>query len=105
MITMDQLRDAVEERLEMLEAQAPPNFFFSRRELRLWTANKWACKELLRDIEEADSVPFVITPLEILEGFKRKMDDSACSAKNERREGVYLEASDLVTWIMEDLAL
>ena len=106
MITMDQLRDTVTERLTLLQAQAPPNFFFSNRDLHLWSANKWACKELLREIDEAEAVPFIITPLEILEGFKRKMDDLACTfGTHSKREKIYTEASDLATWIMEDLGI
>ena len=88
-----------------LERQNGMTLPLKRDQLRRWSARKWACAELLKDIETCSEAPFVIRPLDVLEGFKRRMDAALCDVHNEHLVVAYMCADDMVESFMEEMQL
>ena len=61
---------------------------------------KWACLELLREIEKSEGYPFQLTPIELLQNFSEKM--KLYAGKKERNCLIFIEASNLAEYFIEE---
>ena len=93
------LRDITKDKLERLEFVNP-----SMRSRKFFenSADKWACREFLHDIDHIDNIPFSITPDELIDQFINKMDRYSCNHKNKDRAFGFLRAIDMIEGIKED---
>lgn len=69
-MTNRDLKKLVQNHLDILEYKRP---FVNSEKFVENSHEKWACKELLRFIEESERLPFSLTPIEILDQFTEKM--------------------------------
>ena len=74
MMTMEKLRNYVEEYLYELSWQHP---FVNSDKFVKNSYSKWACKEILREIDSSENLPFKVTPVELLDQFSEKMKEYA----------------------------
>ena len=61
---------------------------------------KWACKEILREIDRLDLLPFNLTAFELLENFSEKM--KLYAGKNERNSALFLDACNVAEYLIEE---
>lgn len=61
--------------------------------------SKWACKEILKDIDAVEAMPFDLTPIEILDQFSEKMKSYAY--KNSKNSLIFVIASETAEYLIE----
>lgn len=73
MITVEDLKREMQVRIDDINTRhAHPR----TRRFRDNVYEKWACKEVLREIEISERLPFIVTASDILFSLKRKMDSA-----------------------------
>ena len=60
---------------------------------------KWACTEILREIDKVDSLPFRLTPIEFMESFSQKMKRYAYM--NSKNSLIFVIASETAEYFIE----
>lgn len=60
---------------------------------------KWACKEILTEIEKVTDLPFNLTPMEILNAFSEKMKRYAYM--NSKNSLIFVIASETAEYLIE----
>ena len=73
-MTMKQLRSMISEYLDKLNYERP---FVNSDKFVINSYSKWACKELLSNIDNIGNLPFTLTPFEVLDNFRNKMNQYA----------------------------
>ena len=71
MITLDDLKREMQVRIDDINTR---HAYPCSKRFRENCYEKWACKEVLREIELSESLPFVCTASDILHDLKRRMD-------------------------------
>ena len=71
MITIDRLKAITQNYLDELKYTHP---FVNSDKFVDNSYAKWACGEILREIDKVDDLPFNLTPIELLNAFSNKMD-------------------------------
>lgn len=61
---------------------------------------RWACLELLRELDNVDNLPFYLTPIELLQNFSEKM--KLYAGKNEKACIPFLEANNVAEYFIEE---
>ena len=61
--------------------------------------SKWACKEILHEINGVDELPFNLTPIELLEEFSGKMKQYAYM--NSKNSLIFTIASETAEYLIE----
>ena len=102
MVTLTQVAVAVYNEMVILDHKIIP--VRPRAQLEL-SARKWACHELLNDIQDAIDAPFVITPVDLLEDFKKKMDYGACEINERDVKDAYVIGGEVADMFMEELGI
>lgn len=74
MVTIDGLRDITQNYLDELKYTHP---FVNSDKFIDNSYAKWACTEILKEIDKANDLPFHLTPIELLEAFSNKMQSYA----------------------------
>lgn len=75
MITMEKLKKITSNYLDELTYMHP---FVTSDKFADNSYSKWACKEILKEIEFSKKLPFDLTPLSLLEQFIDKMKRYSC---------------------------
>lgn len=74
MVTIDDFRNITQNYLDRLEYTRP---FVNSDKFVDNSYAKWACHEILKVIDQANDLPFHLTPMELLEAFSNKMQSYA----------------------------
>lgn len=99
-IESKKLQNMVNLYLEELEFEKP---FANSDKFITNTHSKWACKELLRYIREAENAPFELTPLGTLQGFSEKMKRYAYM--NTKNSLQFVIASEVAEYLIDEYYL
>lgn len=71
--SVDCLRDDVMSRIDSIELKHP---YHRTKQFKVNSYEKWACKEILREIQISEDLPYEVTALDILHNLKKKMDSA-----------------------------
>ena len=96
-MTKEDLKRIVQDYYERLQFNRP---LVKSEKFAINSYSKWACKEILRFIDQTDELPFNLTPIEILEYFSEKMKQFACM--NERNSKGFIIAADTAEYLVEE---
>ena len=72
-VTVEDLEAAVKCRIDIINCQHPPH---NSRRFMENAFKKWACKEILREIQISGDLPFLESAEDILYRLKKKMDSA-----------------------------
>ena len=99
-VAMGRTKAFVQKYLDKLELEHPHN--------KSWrfiknSYEKWACKEILREIDSSEDIPFELTPAELLEQFGDKMNRYACNTPDKDKAICFVYAADLAEYFLNEL--
>lgn len=96
MITMEKLKKITRGYLDELSYMHP--FVMSDKFVDN-SYQKWACKEILKEIEFSKHLPFDLTAFQLLEQFEEKMNRYACM--NSKNSLIFTIASETAEYLIE----
>ena len=96
MITMEKVKKLTTDYLEELSFMHP---FVTSDKFIDNSYSKWACKEILKEIEFSKRLPFDLAPLQLLEQFSDKMKRYACM--NVKNSLMFTIASETAEYLIE----
>lgn len=91
------LREIVQDYLDKLEYTHP---LINSEKFVINSYSKTACENLLREIDIAETLPFDLTPFEILDSFCEKMKNFA--SLNAKNALLFRVAEDVTDYIIEE---
>ena len=97
MMTMSKLKKLVELYYDELSFMHP---FVTSDKFIDNSYKKWACKEILKEIEFSKELPFSLTPFQLLEQFSDKMKRYACM--NVKNSLIFTIASETAEYMIEE---
>ena len=95
-MTMKALKEIVQSYLDELEYTRP---FVNSDKFTDNSYSKWACKEILREIEKTKDLPFSLEPIELLNSFSEKMKRYAYM--NQKNSLLFVIASETAEYLVE----
>lgn len=64
--------------------------------------SKVACRELLKELEDSEDVPFVITPMDVFRDFSDKMKHMACDHPDKEHSHLFIQCSEIAEYFIEE---
>ena len=97
MVTMEKLKNLASTYHEELSYTHP---FVNSDKFVDNSYKKWACQEILKEIEFSKQLPFNLTPIQLLDQFSEKMKKYACM--NTKNSLIFTIASETAEYLIEE---